>query len=81
MSNLLLIYKRLLLLLVAGPLVWCACGENRALDRLKESGTITVLTRNNAHCYYVYRGQEMGFEYELAKGLWRKIRVTLLPQV
>jgi membrane-bound lytic murein transglycosylase F len=69
MSNLLLIYKRLLLLLVAGPLVWCACGENRALDRLKESGTITVLTRNNAHCYYVYRGQEMGFEYELAKGL------------
>jgi len=45
----------------------CACGENRALDRIKKSGTITVITRNNAHCYYIYRDQDMGFEYDLAK--------------
>jgi membrane-bound lytic murein transglycosylase F len=68
MTNPPLIRKRRLLLILIGVLVWCACGQNRTLDRIKESGTITLITRNNAHCYYIYRGQEMGFEYELAKG-------------
>ncbi len=92
MSNLLLIRKKLLLLLLAGALLLCACGENRALDRIKKSGTITVITRNNAHCYYIYRNQGMGFEYDLAKafadflGLELKVKVCkswnkLLPSL
>ena len=81
MSNLLLICKKLLLLLLAGTLLLSACGENRALDRIKKSGTITVITRNNAHCYYIYRNQEMGFEYELAKAFADYLGVELEVRV
>jgi membrane-bound lytic murein transglycosylase MltF len=81
MSNLLLICKELLLLLLAGALLLCSCGENRALDRIKKSGTITVITRNNAHCYYTYRNQEMGFEYELAKAFADFLGVELEVRV
>ena len=37
------------------------------LDNILKTGNITVITHNNSHCYYLYRGQAMGFEYELAK--------------
>ncbi|UCD78548.1 MAG: membrane-bound lytic murein transglycosylase MltF [Desulfobacterales bacterium] len=32
-----------------------------------KSGQITVITRNTPHCYYLYRDEPMGFEYELAQ--------------
>ena len=32
-----------------------------------KAGQITVMTRNTPHCYYTYRDDPMGFEYELAK--------------
>jgi len=41
--------------------------DNLPLNRILRNGCLTVTTRNNAHCYYEYRGQEMGFEYDLAK--------------
>jgi ABC-type amino acid transport substrate-binding protein len=53
------------LLLVA--IILCACGQNNALEEIQKAGAITVITRNNAHCYYTYRDQPMGFEYDLAK--------------
>ncbi len=59
----------------------CACRENRALDRIKKTGTITVITRNNAHCYYTYRDQEMGFEFELAKAFADYLGVGLKVKV
>jgi len=37
------------------------------LSQILKKGELTVITRNNAHCYYSYRDQEMGFEYDLAK--------------
>jgi len=37
------------------------------LDTIIEEGAITIITRNNSHCYYMYRDQAMGFEYDLAK--------------
>ena len=37
------------------------------LHKIHKNGEITIITRNNAHCYYLYRDETMGFEYELAK--------------
>ena len=37
------------------------------LHKILKNGEITVITKNNAHCYYLYRDETMGFEYELAR--------------
>ena len=37
------------------------------LHKIMKAGQITVMTRNAPHCYYTYRDEPMGFEYELAK--------------
>ncbi|MFC1867198.1 membrane-bound lytic murein transglycosylase MltF [Thermodesulfobacteriota bacterium] len=63
-----------LIILLAGIL---SCGERDALERIKESGKITVLIRNNAHSYYTYRGKPMGFEYDLAKAFSEYLGVKL----
>ena len=59
--------RRYMALCLVALLLLCACAENRTLEESLESGTITVITCNNAHCYYTYRDQEMGLEYDLAK--------------
>lgn len=65
-----------LLLVVTGFLSLCGLyiylftpepPPEQALARILRTGKITVLTRNNANSYYLYRGQPMGFEYDLAK--------------
>ena len=48
-----------------------------ALDRIRQTGGITVITRNNANCYYIYRDTPMGFEYDLAKAFAKEIGVGL----
>jgi len=48
-----------------------------ALARILRTGKITVLTRNNANSYYLYRGQPMGFEYDLAKAFADHLGVRL----
>ncbi len=58
-----------------------ACGKNKALERIEKSGTITVITRNNAHCYYRYRDQDMGFEYDLANAFADFLGVELKLKV
>jgi membrane-bound lytic murein transglycosylase F len=37
------------------------------LETILKNEQLTVITRNNSHCYYSYREQEMGFEYDLVK--------------
>ncbi len=39
----------------------------RPLEQILDQGKITLITQNNAHCYYLYKGREMGFEYDLAR--------------
>lgn len=51
-------------------------GKDR-LSRIRERGEITVITRNNAHCFYTYRGEFMGFEYDLAKSFADYLNVDL----
>ncbi len=73
--------KKLLILLFVGLLSQGACGKNKSLERAEESKTITIITRNNGHCYYIYRDQEMGFEYDLAKAFADFMGVELRVKV
>ena len=37
------------------------------LHKIIKAGQLTIITRNTPHCYYLYRDEPMGFEYDLAK--------------
>lgn len=58
------------------PLIF-SCAREDALEKLKSSGEIRLLTRNNGHCYYTYRDEPMGFEYDLAKAFSEHLGVEL----
>jgi ABC-type amino acid transport substrate-binding protein len=51
------------------------------LEKILASGEITVITRNNAHCYYFYRDEAMGFEYDLARAFADDLGVKLKVKV
>ena len=57
--------------------VFSACADKSALERIEETGVVTVLTRNNGHCYYSYRDAPMGFEYDLARAFAEYLGVQL----
>ena len=69
--------KVLLIFIVLSTALLCPCAKKSALERIKEAGQITVITRNNAHCYYIYRDEPMGFEYDLAKAFSEYLGVKL----
>jgi membrane-bound lytic murein transglycosylase F len=73
--------KSLLVFMVIGVSCLSGCARNEALKKIEESGTLTFITRNNAHCYYTYRDQEMGFEYDLAKAFADFLGVELKVKV
>ena len=54
-----------------------AGGKQGSLHRIHKTKKITVITRNNAHCYYTYRDEPMGFEYSLAKAFADYLGVDL----
>ena len=51
--------------------------EKNEIEKIKQSGKLKVLTRNNAHCYYTYRKNPFGFEYDLAKAFSKHLGVEL----
>jgi membrane-bound lytic murein transglycosylase F len=62
--------------------LWCLFGCEKAprsttLEDVLKTGELAVITRNNAHCYYIYRDQAMGFEYDLAKAFADYLGVRL----
>ena len=57
----------ILIVIFASLVLVIIYGRKDTLWKVRQSGSITVLTRNNAHCYYTYQNNPMGFEYDLAK--------------
>ncbi|MCK4984425.1 MAG: transporter substrate-binding domain-containing protein, partial [Desulfobacterales bacterium] len=51
------------------------------LQRIQKTGEITVVTRNTADSYYLYRDQSMGFEYEMAQAFAEYLGVRLQVKV
>ena len=41
--------------------------DNKTLQKIKKEGKLTALTTYSGTSYFLYRGQAMGFEYELLK--------------
>ncbi len=90
-------YRLPLLLLLTLCLCVFACRNNhhagegtdeggvRDLAQIKDSGELVVLTLYSSTSYFIYRGQEMGFQYELseqfAKSLGVKLRVEVANNV
>ena len=56
---------------------WVKEKEKDRLSRIRERGQITVITRNNGYCFYTYRGEFMGFEYDLASAFADYLGVDL----
>lgn len=69
--------KWVLLFLTLCLLMGISCGRKDNLQKIKASGVITLITRNNAHCYYIYRDKAMGFEFDLAKAFSEYLDVEL----
>ncbi|MCK5727471.1 MAG: transporter substrate-binding domain-containing protein [Thiotrichaceae bacterium] len=47
------------------------------LDAIKKRGVLRVLLKNNSASYFFWRGQLMGFEYEMAKAYAKHLGVKL----
>lgn len=56
---------------------FASCAEENAIEKIRHSGKLNVLTRNNAHCYYTYRDNPSGFEYDLSKAFSKHMGVGL----
>ncbi|ADV44938.1 transglycosylase SLT domain-containing protein [Bacteroides helcogenes] len=73
--------------------IWGCRGGHRAedektnddLQQIKDSGELVVLTLYSSTSYFIYRGQDMGFQYELseqfAKNMGVKLRVEVAKTV
>jgi membrane-bound lytic murein transglycosylase F len=65
-------------LLGVGALLLVRGSQDREpLERIRKSGTITVITRNTQHAYYLNRGEPAGFEFELAHAFAEHLGVGL----
>lgn len=87
--------KRTLLFLLAFLLLGLFACRNKQLPdeetgahdlaQIKDSGELVVLTLYSSTSYFIYRGQDMGFQYELseqfAKNLGVKLRVEVAKNV
>lgn len=53
----------------------------RDLTQIKDSGELVVLTLYGSTSYFIYRGQEMGFQYELSEQFAKSLGLTLRIEV
>ncbi|TWJ13451.1 membrane-bound lytic murein transglycosylase F [Bacteroides zoogleoformans] len=86
-SHSLSVILSLLLCCIAGCRGSHSTEENRhdGLQQIKDSGELVVLTLYSSTSYFIYRGQDMGFQYELseqfAKSLGVKLRIEVVRSV
>jgi len=60
------------------------CGLSQdptTLDGIISKGEITVITRNTPHCYYLYCGHPIGFEFDLARAFADFLGVKLKVKI
>jgi membrane-bound lytic murein transglycosylase F len=72
------------LLTTALLLTGCTAGNKpfiRDFPQIAESGEINVLTLSGSMSYFIYKGEEMGYEYELIKSFAdaNNLRINLIP--
>lgn len=72
----------LIIILLGGVVTFCnghkeAKKEEVGELHLKDSGQLTVITMYSSTSYFLYRGQEMGFQYELAQQFAQSLGVKL----
>ena len=51
------------------------------LDQIRERGFLQAIVDNNSISYFIYRGQPMGYEYELLQSLTRHLKIKLKIKV
>ncbi len=51
------------------------------LDQIRERGFLQAVVDNNSISYFIYRGQPMGYEYELLQSLTKHLNVELKIRV
>ena len=54
-----------------------SCSSEDQLQEIKKSGKLVALTGYNAYSYFIYKGEPMGFEYDLVKKLADHLGVSL----
>ena len=68
-----------------GPAVVKANIISRDLDAIKADGKLVAITGYNAYSYFIYRGQSMGYEYELlqrlADDLELDLEIKVIPEL
>ena len=52
-------------------------GTDHSLDKIEKRGYVTLITTNGPTTYYLYREEEMGFEYDLARAFADYLGVEL----
>ena len=55
--------------------------SSTTLDDIISDGEITVITRNTPHCYYLYSGYSIGFEFDLSKAFADFLGVELKVKI
>ncbi len=51
------------------------------LEQIRERGFLQAIVDNNSISYFIYRGQPMGYEYELLQSLTRHLKIKLKIKV
>ena len=77
----LLAFLNLCLLTLPGCQRHAGNNEKDVLTQIKDSGELVALTLYSSTSYFIYRGEEMGFQYELSKQFAESLGVKLRMEV